>query len=48
MKRHNISFSDPQDDWLTKESQVRGISLAELVRRIIDEHRDNLRKADKE
>lgn len=45
MKRHNISFSDPQDEYLRTQSDARGISLAEYVRRIIDEHIERQKKA---
>ena len=40
MIKRVISFTDPQDDWLIKESDRLGISVAELVRRIIDLYRE--------
>jgi hypothetical protein len=40
MIKRVISFTEPQDDWLIKESDRLGISVAELVRRIIDLYRE--------
>lgn len=39
MKR-SIIFTEPQMKWLEKEAAKLGVSVAELVRRIIDEKRD--------
>lgn len=44
MIKRVISFTDPQDDWLLKESDRLGISVAELVRRIVDLYREPLAK----
>jgi hypothetical protein len=38
MTKQMISFTDPQLKFLRKESKRLGISVAELVRRIIDAH----------
>jgi hypothetical protein len=35
-----ISFTDPQRAFLKKEADRLGISIAELVRRIVDAHRE--------
>ena len=37
MKRFNISFSDPQAVRLESESEKKGISLSEYLRRIVDD-----------
>lgn len=34
-----VSVTEPQQDWLKAEAARLGISVAELVRRIIDEKR---------
>jgi hypothetical protein len=34
-----VGFTAPQMDWLRQEAARLGISLADLVRRILDEHR---------
>lgn len=39
MKR-SIDFTDPQMKWLERRSKELGITIAELVRRIIDEKRE--------
>lgn len=38
-----ISFTDPQRVFLKREAKRLGISLAELVRRIIDAHIESKR-----
>lgn len=40
MTKQMISFTDPQRRYLIKEAKRLGISIAELVRRIIDRHID--------
>ncbi len=40
MSRVSVSLTDPQQDFLAVEAELRGISVAELIRRIIDEYRD--------
>ena len=40
MHRHMISITDPQHDFLKRESERLGISIADLIRRIIDTHRE--------
>jgi hypothetical protein len=39
-----ISFTDPQRHFLKREAKKLGISVAELVRRIIDQHIEDHRK----
>lgn len=38
MTKQMISFTDPQRAYLKREAKRLGISIAELVRRIIDRH----------
>ncbi len=38
MTKQMISFTDPQREFLKREAKRLGISMAELVRRIIDNH----------
>ena len=38
-----ISFTDPQRQFLKREAKRLGISIAELVRRIIDRHIEDAR-----
>lgn len=38
MTKQMISFTDPQRSFLKREAERLGISIAELVRRIIDAH----------
>lgn len=40
MTKQVISFTDPQIAFLKKEAKRLGISIADLVRRIVDAHRD--------
>lgn len=39
MDRLPVSFSKPQLEWLRAEAQRLGISIAEVLRRIVDEKR---------
>jgi hypothetical protein len=39
MKKQMVSFTDPQLEFLKQEANCLGISVAELVRRIIDDYR---------
>lgn len=39
MHKRTCSFTDPQHDYITKSAKELGISYADLVRRIVDEHR---------
>ena len=39
MIKHTISFTPQQWEWLEQEAKRLGISLAELIRRIVDEKR---------
>lgn len=39
MPRISVSFSEPQATWLAEESKRLGVSIGELLRRIVDEHR---------
>ncbi len=41
MFRQTISFTKPQNDYIQEEAEKLGISKADLVRRIIDEYRNN-------
>lgn len=38
--RMTVSFTRPQMDYLQAESNRLGVSVADLIRRIIDAHRD--------
>jgi hypothetical protein len=40
MERLNLSIPAPQFTWLHAEAERLGISVGELVRRIIDDYRD--------
>jgi hypothetical protein len=42
MTKQMISFTDPQRQFLKREAKRLGISIAELVRRIIDRHVETL------
>jgi hypothetical protein len=41
MIKRVISFSQPQLEWLETEAKRLGISIPELVRRLIDQARGN-------
>lgn len=41
MKKQMISFTDPQMTFLKEAAARLGISVAEFVRRIVDEYRGN-------
>lgn len=38
--RLSISLTPPQAEWLSVKSESLGITVAELVRRIVDQHRE--------
>lgn len=38
--RLTVAFTWPQKDWLDKEADRLGISVADLIRRIVDQHRE--------
>lgn len=40
MNKRMISFTDPQVDFLKREAERLGISVADLVRRIVDQYRE--------
>lgn len=40
LQRQMIQFTEPQLDYLRKEAGRLGISVAELVRRIVDDYRE--------
>lgn len=40
MKRISMFFAEPQLKWLAKEAKRLGISVSELIRRLIDEKRE--------
>jgi hypothetical protein len=44
MERSNIYFSKPQKAALEKIAKTKGISTAELIRRILDEYLENHEK----
>ena len=46
MKKKLIVLSDPLDAWLRERAAVDGISVSELIRRILD--RARLRKRDED
>jgi hypothetical protein len=35
---HTITFPTPVYRWLEKEAETKGVSIAEIVRRIVDRH----------
>ena len=39
MKKQMVSFTEPQLEYLRAEAASFGISVAELVRRIVDDYR---------
>lgn len=45
MKRRLISFGDSADKYLETESDRLGISIPELVRRIVDRYREEMKPA---
>lgn len=38
--RRNVYLSEPQDAYLAAEAERLGISITELLRRIVDQHRE--------
>lgn len=40
MNKYVISFTEPQLEWLKQEAKRLGISVAELVRRLVDQARE--------
>jgi len=40
MKKRMISFTDPQEAFLKREAKKLGISVSDLVRRIVDQYRE--------
>lgn len=40
MQKRLISLTDPQTEFLKKESERLGISVSEVVRRVLDKHRE--------
>ncbi len=38
--RRNVYLSGPQDEYLAAEAERLGISVTELLRRIVDQHRE--------
>jgi hypothetical protein len=38
MKKVPISVTEPQESWLKQEKKRTGLSVAEIVRRILDNH----------
>ena len=39
VRKKSIDFTEPQFQWLTREAKRMGVSIAELVRRLIDNAR---------
>lgn len=42
--RLTVSFTDPQMAFLKKEAKRLGVTVAEIIRRLIDEYRDQRAK----
>jgi hypothetical protein len=40
MHKRMISLTDPQEAFLKREAALLGISVADLIRRIIDQYRE--------
>jgi hypothetical protein len=40
MNKRMISLTDPQVEWLQREADRLKVSVADLIRRIIDQHRE--------
>jgi len=38
LKRTNINITEAEYDFLQKESEEKGLSMSELIRRILDEY----------
>lgn len=43
--KRSIDFTEPQMEWLQAKAEELGISVGELVRRIIDDERDRISTA---
>lgn len=41
MNKRMISFTEPQEAYLKQEAERLGISVSDLVRRIVDQHRES-------
>ncbi len=41
MYKQSVSLTEPQIEFLRKEADQLGISVSDLIRRIIDQHREN-------
>ena len=41
-----MTFTQPQYDWLREEAERLGISVSDLLRRIVDERRERKRRAE--
>jgi hypothetical protein len=39
MTRTSVTFSEPQLDWLQSKAKELGITVSELVRRLVDKER---------
>lgn len=39
MKKRMISLTDPQETWVLARSGELGITVSDLIRRILDDHR---------
>jgi hypothetical protein len=44
-RRQSVSFSDPAAIYLKREARRLGITVSEMVRRIVDEHRTRRKSA---
>jgi hypothetical protein len=43
-KRQTVTFTDAQAEYLEREATRIGITVSDLIRRIIDQYRDNAPK----
>jgi hypothetical protein len=44
MHKQTISFTQPQIEYIRQEAERLGISVADVIRRIIDQHREKKEK----
>jgi len=42
MHKQMVSLTEPQIEWLKAESARLGLSVSDLIRRIVDEHRERV------
>jgi len=46
VRRQTVTFTQPQYDWLREEAERLGISVSDLLPRIVDERRERKRRAE--